>query len=212
MPTSRQKGWKKVHTSEIPVTDLVKQFVMSREDLNHSPRTVQWYDTMLRRFASSLGSNARLGDINSESVRNFQRCVRESGKGKFTVHAYARSPKTFLRWLRRREGYVDRPVDDLVQMPKVPKYDDVAIEVLNEDEITRLLAALNPNTDVGSRNRAIVCLMLESGLRLGEVASLKLEDVHAKETKGESKGEHYGPRSLHVPHPIASSSFACLSK
>lgn len=37
---------------------------------------------------------------------------------------------------------------------------------------SELLAALDPSTDVGNRNRAIVCLMLESGPRLEEITPM----------------------------------------
>ena len=70
----------------------------------------------------------------------------------------------------------------------------MTIDVLADEEIAHLLSVLDPATDVGCRDRAIVCLMLESGLRLDEVASLHLDDVHLKEmyVKVHGKGDKEG--------------------
>lgn len=67
------------------------------EDRNHSPKTVRWYSDMLGRFADALGPEARTRDIDAESIRRYLRSVRANGFSKFTIHAYARTLKTFLR-------------------------------------------------------------------------------------------------------------------
>lgn len=188
--------WHEVDKSQILLTDLVQQFVMSREDRNHSPKTVRWYSDLLGAFAKYAGPQARLADLDGDMIRRYQRTLRDSGLSKFTVHARARTLKTFFRWLEREE-YLREPLHDKVELPKVPKYDDVAIEVLNDDEIAHLLSVLEPNTDVGSRNRAIVCLMLESGLRLQEVANLGVDDVHLKEMYIKVHGK--GDKEAYVP-------------
>lgn len=112
------------------------------------------------------------------------------------MHAYARTLKTFLRWLHR-EGYVDEELHRHIQMPKVPSYNDVTIDVLSDEEIAHLLSLLDPSTDVGCRDRAIVCLMLESGLRLDEVTGLQLDNVHIKEMYLKVRGK--GDKEAYVP-------------
>jgi integrase/recombinase XerC/integrase/recombinase XerD len=129
-------------------------------------------------------------------VRRYQRSNRERGASKFSQHAYLRSVKTFLRWLGR-EGYVETELWRGVEMPKVPSYNDVAIDVLNDDEIERLLSFLDPATDVGCRDRGIVCLMLESGLRLEEVVKLQVGDVRLKESYVKVRGK--GDKENYVP-------------
>ena len=133
---------------DIPIRGLVQSFLMHQEDRNHSPKTVRWYSDMLGRFADALGPEARTRDIDAEAIRRYLRSVRANGFSKFTNHAYARTLKTFLRWLER-EGYLDDHVSGHVEMPKVPKYDDVTIDVLTDEEIAHLLSLLDPGTDVG---------------------------------------------------------------
>lgn len=51
-------------------------------------------------------------------------------------------------------------------------------KVLTEDEINRLLALLNERTDIGARDRAILWLFLDTGIRVSELASLSLTRVN----------------------------------
>ena len=189
----RTRRWQEVNKSDIQLDSAIQSYLMYHEDRNHSPKSVRWYADMLRRFAESLGPDARLGEIDADGIRKYMRSVRERDFSKFTLHGYARSLKTFLRWLER-EGYLDDQLSRHVELPKVPKYEDVTIDVLADEEIAHLLSVLDPATDVGCRDRAIVCLMLESGLRLDEVASLHLDDVHLKEmyVKVHGKGDKEG--------------------
>ena len=55
------------------------------------------------------------------------------------------------------------------------------IEILTEEEIKRIFSSINPNTAMGARNTAIYSLMLDTGLRLTEVVTLKYRDVHLGE-------------------------------
>lgn len=196
MPSRRRKRWQDVDKRDIPVAKLVRSFLMYQEDRNHSPKTVRWYQDMLRRFTEFLGEDMRLRDLTLEGIRDYQRSRRELGLSKFTLHAYTRTLKTFLRWMER-EGYLDEDVSSKVDLPKVPKYQDVVVDVLNDEEIRRLLSNLEPTTDVGCRNRAIVCLMIESGLRLEEVSNLALVDIRLKEmcikVHGKGDKEDYVP-------------------
>jgi site-specific recombinase XerD len=56
---------------------------------------------------------------------------------------------------------------------------------------------LDPSTDVGARQRAMFCLMLESGLRLAEVSGLTVDDVHLKDMYVQVRGK--GGKENYVP-------------
>jgi site-specific recombinase XerD len=200
------RGWHDVDKSEIRLEEVLRGFLMYQEDRNHSPRTVRWYSDMLGRFVEALGHEARLRGIDAAAIRRYLRGVTANGLSKFTVHAYARTLKTFLRWLPR-EGYLGADLSCHVEMPKVPRYEDVTIDVLTDEEITLLLSLLDPSTDVGCRDRTIVCLMVESGLRLDEVASLHVDDVRLKDmyvkVRGKGDKEGYVPIGPTTLKPLA---------
>jgi integrase/recombinase XerC/integrase/recombinase XerD len=55
------------------------------------------------------------------------------------------------------------------------------IEPLVDYEIEKLVGYQNPLTAIGSRNIAILILLLDSGIRVSELCSLKNEDAHIEE-------------------------------
>jgi integrase/recombinase XerC/integrase/recombinase XerD len=91
-----------------------------------------------------------------------------------TVANHVRAMKAFASWLDR-EGYTSGNVLGRLVLPKVPLK---VIEVLTEEEIGRLLASINRKDDLALRNVAILVLFLDTGLRLFELLSLKLVDIH----------------------------------
>lgn len=55
------------------------------------------------------------------------------------------------------------------------------VETLSDEEITLLFQRLERSTMLGSRNTAILALLLDSGIRLSELTGLKLQDVHLED-------------------------------
>lgn len=181
---------------DIPLDSAVRAYLLHHEDKNHSPKTIRWYSDMLDRLVAFVGKDAVVDTLDGDTIRTYLREVRRRDFKQFTFHAYARTLKTFLLWLAK-EGYADESLAKAIDMPKVPRYQDVTIDVLTDDEITQLLGILDASTDVGARERSIICLMLESGLRLAEVAGLTVDDVHLKDmyvrVKGKGGKENYVP-------------------
>ncbi len=63
-------------------------------------------------------------------------------------------------------------------MPKAPQK---LADVIRDDEVSRILACLNPETTAGCRDIAILITLLDTGLRLSEVAGLRMADAHIDE-------------------------------
>ncbi len=76
------------------------------------------------------------------------------------------------------------------------------IESLNEDEITITLNTIDQKTLVGRRNYVIVVLMLDTGLRVGEVANAELKNFKPIEgclkVMGKGKKERIVPVGMVV--------------
>jgi len=97
--------------------------------------------------------------------------VEEGKLSPFTIHKEAKTLRAFGSWLMR-ENFVN-PFDRLV-MPKLPKK---IIVPLSDDEIEKIVGAINPTTMTGARQYAIVMVLLDSGLRINEAATAKMKDL-----------------------------------
>ena len=55
------------------------------------------------------------------------------------------------------------------------------ISTLSDDEIRAILALFSPANSSNARNQAIFMLMLDTGLRMGELINLKMDDIQMNE-------------------------------
>ena len=53
--------------------------------------------------------------------------------------------------------------------------------ILCAEDIADIVTLLNPRTESGARDQAIFLLMLDTGMRAGELCSLRLGDLHLDE-------------------------------
>lgn len=77
--------------------------------------------------------------------------------------------RTFFGWLRDSDQLKTNPA----QLVAPPKQEDKEPRVLSKEEYQRLLAAVQK-----PRDRAIIQLLLQTGIRLSEVQQLTLEDLN----------------------------------
>ncbi|MFC1929058.1 tyrosine-type recombinase/integrase [Chloroflexota bacterium] len=96
------------------------------------------------------------------------------------INTYVRGIKSFWSWLDREGTIKDNPLAK-VPAPKIPKR---LPKVLTEEELTRVLKVANES----DRDRAMVNLLLDSGIRLSELVGLTPDDVYEDTVKVFGKG------------------------
>ena len=165
-----------------PLTDHLTAFLQVLElNRNASAHTVRAYESDLSQFLQHLA--ARAGVLATElepacldraSIRSFLAAVHKQGQSRATAARKLASARTFLRYLRR-EGVIDGDPGALIATPKrelrMPAH-------LSEDEMARLITRPADDTPLGRRDRAILELFYASGLRLGELVGLDVEDAN----------------------------------
>lgn len=94
-----------------------------------------------------------------------------------TIQTYVRALRAFLRWCYTEE-YISVNLSEKFRLPKAKK---MAVDVLTDTEVFRLLDCFNLRYLPQLRNCCICALMLDSGLRLNEVVTLTLDHLHIPE-------------------------------
>jgi integrase/recombinase XerD len=82
--------------------------------------------------------------------------------------------KAFYRYLLVEDILVTDPTE----MLETPKLDRKIPEVLNYDEIQRMLAAIDHSEPLGLRNRAMLETLYACGLRVSELTNLRISNLH----------------------------------
>ena len=161
---------------------VAKRFEVHNRSDGKSPRTVEWYNEVIELFVGWLreeGMSTSLDEIGEDEARDFILHLQERkglwGKASsYTVNNRVRALRAFFNWLYQ-QGYTDTHRMEKVKPPKVRQKE---IETFTDEEIDRIFASVNTRTVLGARNAAIYALMLDTGLRLSEVVTLKHKDVH----------------------------------
>ncbi len=160
------------------LTDFLEYLEVEK---GRSPRTLRNYDFYLRRFFVWAKWPAP-GEITSERVHKFRVWLnreihgRDHGAPKVTTQNYHLiALRSFLKFLSRRD--VQSLSAEKIELAKHP---DRQVDFLEEDELLRLLEAPKGSAPVALRDRAILETLFSTGLRVSELANLKIDNVNIK--------------------------------
>lgn len=138
-----------------------------------SPQTLKSYGDGVRGFFRWCAEHDRTPALDRDMVRTWVGDLLEAGAEPATARARQLAVRRFSAWLEE-EGEVDS--DPLLGL-KAPKLDTKVTNSLTETEIKRLIKACNGTEFRDRRDEAIVRLMIETGMRAGEVVGLSVTDV-----------------------------------
>jgi site-specific recombinase XerD len=143
--------------------------------VNRAPATITSYLTVARTFTGYLagrGMPATASGVAREHVEAYLADL--AGRvGPATVAKHYRSLQQLFRWLVD-DGEIARSPFERMRPPAVPEQ---PVPVLTGAEVDRLLAACRGNTFENRRDRAMIELLVDTGLRAGELCGLTLGDL-----------------------------------
>lgn len=191
--------------SPIDLRDLYDRFAAAQRARNHSAKTVQHYTSTFKDFSRFLAGTEREStsrSLDSAAMRAFGTWLMETPtrgwRGNTTrsvhgVHGRLRDMRAFTKWLVE-ENIIE-------QAPKVvlPKLPDEEFPILSDQQVQLLLncrhlAAAGPQA---IRNRALIALMLDTGIRRSEAAGITWEDVELADHLVRVRGK--GNKQRRVP-------------
>ena len=91
-----------------------------------------------------------------------------------TVNGYYRALNSFFNWLVKEQLVKENPMSGL----KKPRPEKKVVQALTKQEIDRLFSVCNGRLIKDLRNKAILSIFLDCGLRFSELTNLKMKDVN----------------------------------
>jgi site-specific recombinase XerD len=158
---------------------------MKREDL--SPVTVRGYVSDLEMFIAwlkqSRGTKVRLNQISTIELINYrQHLIAVKGLKPATVNRRLEALRRFCKWACNQK-LIKR--DIALELKAVRMVRSQRPIGLAEPEVHMLLRAAGQSRHgLAKRNYALIQLMLQAGLRVGEVSALSVADVRIRERSG----------------------------
>jgi len=176
---------------------LIKGFVLTKQTEDKSPRTVEYYQENLGRFLWHAEKQEWPDDIrllNEWHIREFLGYVATethrwgiSGNGSetsrhkashSTVHHYFVALSCLFTWAVSEGFLQESPMAKI----KVAKPKAKVVKPYTTEEIRKMLAVCeydyNHNAKfLGSRNQAIILVLLDTGVRLSELLQIEVGDI-----------------------------------
>lgn len=168
----------------IPIHEAHGKFIDHLKGQGRSSATVLAYGKdieQLKNFLSDL-EKKQVQEVSTKDLQAFMAKLSKEGYTPKSISRKTNSTKTFFRFLKINDYVTDDPASLLEH----PKFEMKAPRILSKTEYRALRDAAR--TDI--RMSAIIELLLQTGIRIGELARLQVADVKFGNAKA---GE------LHVP-------------
>ncbi|MGH7666196.1 MAG: tyrosine-type recombinase/integrase [Candidatus Dormibacteria bacterium] len=196
----------KLEVVQSPVPDvmtaLAEEFLADRRSRGLSIRSVEQYRQSLARqflpWAESAGVT-HPEQLTPQLVGKFTTHLLEDvgkrGKplARATVRSYVQTTRVFLGWVADPDGGAAK----VGASPKLPEKHKLTVEVLSRDELARM-----ENAAQAERDKLIVRVLADTGLRVGELVKLTVGDIR-EHRPGEYFLKIHGKGSKDREVPIA---------
>ena len=152
-----------------------------------SDYTVKSYETDLKEFYDFALDK----DINIELVREYLRKLYEDKYSNRSISRKVSSLKSYFKYLES-EGIIK---DNFMRLISNPKIEKTLPNYLNYDDLERLLNFPDRSNKYGLRDALILEMLYSSGVRVSELANMRLSDIDFNERKilifGKGSKERY---------------------
>ena len=189
--------------------ELIEYYELCNRAEGKSPKTISWYSANLKSFRNYL-KNRHLPDsldnIDTKLLREYVLYLLKRNRfdghpytpaqtdllSSATIHGHVRTLRAFYNWLVTEGLTQNNPAKDL----KPPKVTRKVVSTLSDEEIGAILNTFSISPS-DARNQTLFMILLDTGLRIGELVNLKMDDVHMDEgylkVMGKGKKERIVP-------------------
>ena len=155
---------------DLPAKDHFTNYMRQRYRRNCKANTLRSASTGLKQFLSFLlrSGKQRIEQLAREDIEAFTESLQDRGLKPTTVSGRLRTVYAFVRFLIEGKvlGY------ELLERRIRVKLPDRLPRDIDPEDLTRLLSAIDK-----VRDRAMILLLLRTGMRIGELLNTKIHDV-----------------------------------
>lgn len=161
-------------SDKLKLNQVLDEFIQSRIMYGLASKSITDYQSFCNRFVKEIGSNMELQELSQSDINKYIIRLMDRSVSKTTVSTYMRHLKVFLKWCS--ENYSDIQYDyKKIKVPKVPKKN---VLVYSDDNVRKIFNSIVAESEwIVVRNKCIIALMLDSGLRQAEITRFRLKDI-----------------------------------
>ena len=155
----------------ITLKDAHQQFIGHLKGRSRASATILAYGKDIEQLVGYLNNQGKQlpSDIATDDLQNFMNNLLKEGYTAKSISRKTNSTKTFFKFLKSSGIIPEDPANDLEH----PKFENKPPRILSQIEYRALRDAARGDI----RIYAIIELLLQTGIRIGELAKLTLDDV-----------------------------------
>jgi len=142
---------------------------------NASIYTVNNYIRDITMFLNFMEENKihKIREITYDNVRMYLSYLYARNLSKSSVSRNLSSLRTFYKWLLAKNEVDSNPMELIIS----PKKDKKLPDYLNYENVEKILKTPDISTALGKRDSAILEILYSTGIRVGELISIKVSDI-----------------------------------
>ena len=152
---------------EARLEPLVREWLLDLQVLGRSPKTIDWYRKHMRGYLQERPART-LDQLTAAELKVYLAGIQARGLAENTVHGAFQTIKAFANWAVR-EGY---RVDTALLRVRAPRVAVKEMETYSNAQLETLL-----RTVPAGWSALAAQILLGTGMRLGELCALELEDL-----------------------------------
>jgi len=169
--------------TELNNYELLELFLSAKKIEGCSSKTIDYYESTIKRMFIKI--NKKIENISTEDIRIYLIKYKESNSlSKITIDNVRRIFSSFFTWLED-EGYILKNPVKRIHRIKSPR---IIRNTFTDEDFEKMCNNCN-----NLRDLAIIELLISTGMRVGELVNLNIEDIDFNERecivfgKGESE-------------------------
>lgn len=152
-------------------SELLPLFLTAKEVEGCSSKTIEYYRSTLSLMTETLAKPYT--QIESDDLRKYLNDYEASrGSSKVTIDNIRRIMSSFFSWLEDEDYIVKSPVRRIHRVKTI----QVTKDVLTDEDLETLRNVCDTKRDL-----AVIDLLVSTGMRIGELVKLNIEDVNLAE-------------------------------
>ena len=156
--------------------EVKNEFLLDCQVRNLAPRTIQNYKKQLSYFLRYLEETQGVKDLEELKpvhVKQFIAMLQGKKNKPSYVNDLLKAVKVLCRYAYE-EGYIEELPTKRVKNVKEPK---VLIHTFSDDEIVRMIQYYDGQDYLDVRNRLMLMMLFDTGLRISEIINMKPEQI-----------------------------------
>ena len=163
--------------------ELLTTWLIELEEIDRSPKTIMRYGGVVRRFLAWHEDEERqpvaLDDLTPIALVSYRSYLQQKCAAS-TVNVHVAALRAWCQWLVENEYLVENPA---INLKLVGRVQADAPEPVSNTAVNALLRAVRRGRH-GKRDYAILQMLLQTGMRIGECQALCCQDIIFNERKG----------------------------